>query len=56
MGKSIINDKSYFLAIRIVKIYKFLVEEKQDYILSKQIIRCGTSVGGLSEGRETGGK
>jgi four helix bundle protein len=42
---NIIVDKSYKFSVRIVKLYKFLTEEKKEYILSKQILRCGTSIG-----------
>jgi len=47
MGKnnSILKDKSYNFSVRVVKLCKFLQEEKREYILSKQIIRSGTSVG-----------
>ena len=40
-----IRDKSYQFARRIVKLYKFLCEEKKEYVLSKQILRSGTSIG-----------
>ncbi len=43
--ENIIRDKSYALALRIIKLYKYLVETKQEYILSKQILRSGTSIG-----------
>ena len=42
---SVLREKSYDFAIRIIKLAKFLRQEKQEYILSKQIIRCGTSIG-----------
>ena len=42
---NLIQDKSYNFAIRIVKLYQYLVKEKQEFILSKQILRCGTSIG-----------
>ncbi len=45
MTDSIIYDKSIKFAIRIVKLYKYLKEEKNEYILSKQLVRSGTSVG-----------
>ena len=32
-------------AIRIVNLYKFLVDVKKEFVLSKQILRCGTSIG-----------
>jgi four helix bundle protein len=42
---SVLREKSYDFAIRIIKLAKFLREEKQEYILSRQIVRCGTSIG-----------
>ncbi|MCX6150574.1 MAG: four helix bundle protein [Ignavibacteriales bacterium] len=44
-NKSPIQIKSYQFALRIVKLYKYLVEEKKEFILSKQILRSGTSIG-----------
>jgi len=38
-------DKSYSFAIRIVKLHQHIVEQKKEYVLSKQILRSGTSVG-----------
>jgi four helix bundle protein len=43
--ESIIREKSFAFAIRIVKLYQYLHEEKKEFVLSKQILRCGTSVG-----------
>jgi four helix bundle protein len=43
----IIKTKSYAFAIRIVKLYQFLSNEKREYILSKQLLKSGTSVGAL---------
>jgi four helix bundle protein len=43
--KSILKDKSFAFAIEIVKTYKVLVEEKREYVMSKQLLRSGTSVG-----------
>jgi four helix bundle protein len=39
------KDKSFAFAIRIVNLYKYLCNNKQEYILSKQILRSGTSIG-----------
>ncbi len=47
MKENIIASKSYAFALRIIKLYKFLVSEKKEYVLSKQILRSGTSVGAL---------
>jgi len=45
--KSIIKDKSFAFAIRIVKLYKHLCESKKEFVLSKQLLRSGTAVGTL---------
>lgn len=42
---NIILDKSFAFAVRVVKLYKFLCDEKREYILSKQLLRAGTSIG-----------
>lgn len=47
MKKNIIKDKSFDFAIRIVKLYQYLTTEKNEYILSKQLLRSGTSVGAM---------
>ena len=45
--KSIIKDKSFAFAVRIVRLYKHLNENKKEYVLSKQLLRSGTAVGAL---------
>ena len=45
LNKNIVKEKSFDFAIRTVKLYKYLKEEKKDFVLSKQILRCGTSIG-----------
>jgi four helix bundle protein len=42
-----IRDKSFAFALRIVKLTRYLREEKHEYVLSKQLLSCGTSVGAL---------
>ena len=42
---NIIQDLSFSFALRIVKFYKHLTENKKFYVLSKQILRSGTSIG-----------
>jgi four helix bundle protein len=44
-AENIVQEKSYAFALRIVKAYKYLAEEKKEFVLSKQLLRCGTSVG-----------
>ncbi|MEE0914799.1 MAG: four helix bundle protein [Ruminococcus sp.] len=45
MMENIIKKKSFDFAIRIVKLYKFLCNEKNEFVLSKQLLRSGTSIG-----------
>lgn len=42
---SLAYDKAYKFAIRIVNAYKYLIQDKKEYILSKQLLRSGTSIG-----------
>ena len=42
---SITYNKSKRFAIRIVKLYGYLCEEKKEYVMSKQLLKCGTSIG-----------
>lgn len=44
MKENILSEKSYSLALRMVKLYKFIAEEHKEYVLSKQILRSGTSI------------
>ena len=45
MKENVLLDKSKSFALRIIKMYKYLTEEKKEYILSKQVLRSGTSIG-----------
>ena len=45
MKENIIADKSKLFALRIIKLYRYLCDEKKEYILSKQLLRSGTSIG-----------
>lgn len=42
---NIVQNKSFSFAVRIVRLYQHLVKEKQEFILSKQMLKSGTSVG-----------
>lgn len=42
---NIIVEKSKKFALRIIKLYKYLCDDKKEFILSKQILRSGTSIG-----------
>jgi len=43
--ENIIEIKSFNFAVRIVNLYKYLTDKKKEYVLSKQLIRSGTSIG-----------
>ena len=43
--KNTIENKSFLFAVRIAKLCRYLQEEKKEYILSKQLLRAGTSIG-----------
>lgn len=43
--ESILKEKSFMFALQIVKLYKFICDEKREFVLSKQLLRSGTSVG-----------
>jgi len=43
--RSVLEEKSFNFAIRIVKLYKYLTESKKEYVIAKQLLRSGTSVG-----------
>ena len=43
--KSMVEGKSKKFAVRIVRLYQYLQTEKQEYVMSKQLLRAGTSVG-----------
>jgi len=45
MKENIVRDRSMAFAIRVVRLYKYLCEERKEYVLSKQLLRSGTSVG-----------
>lgn len=44
-SESIIKQKSFAFAVRVVKLYQYLLETKKENILSKQLVRSGTSIG-----------
>ena len=55
--ENVLKDKSYKFALRVVNLYKHLAFEKKEYVLSKQILRSGTSVGAnIAEGNQAQSK
>lgn len=50
---SIIEKKSFEIAVRIVNLYKHLTSQKKEYVISKQLLKSGTSIGAnVSEGEQ----
>lgn len=47
MKDNIVKNKTFDFAVKIIKCYKFLCEQKKEFVLSKQLLRSGTSVGGM---------
>jgi len=45
MNRNPVVDKSFELAVRVVNLYKYMVREHKEYVMSKQILRCATSIG-----------
>ena len=45
MSESILKTKAFDFALRIVKLSRHLVQQKQEFVLSKQVLRSGTSIG-----------
>ena len=42
-----VKNKSYAFALRVIKAYKYLGSEQREFVLSKQLLRSGTSIGAL---------
>ncbi len=47
MKGNIVKIKSFAFAVRVVKLYQYLGEQKKEFVLSKQLLRSGTSVGAI---------
>ena len=47
MKENVIRTKSFEFSIKIVKLYKSIVAEKKEFVLSRQLIRSGTSIGAM---------
>ena len=47
MKENVIKNKSFWFAVRVVKLYQYLVSDKKEFVLSKQLLRSGTSVGAM---------
>ncbi|QSW87303.1 four helix bundle protein [Flavobacterium endoglycinae] len=47
MADNVIKTKSFNFALRIIKLFQFLKDEKKEFVLSKQLLRSGTAIGAL---------
>ena len=47
MKKNVIKGKSFDFALRIVKLYQYLIDSKKEFVLSKQLLKSGTSIGAM---------
>lgn len=47
MKQNVIKDKSFAFSLRVIKIYKFLTDQKREFVLSKQLLRSGSSIGAM---------
>ena len=47
MRNNTIKDKSFSFSIRVVQLFKYLKNEKKEYVISKQLLRSGTAIGAL---------
>jgi len=57
MDDNVLVDKSFKFAIRIVNLYRYLCNGKREFVLSKQLLRCGTSIGAnVNEAQEAQSK
>ena len=45
MKENVVRERSFAFAIRIVDLYRFLCEKKKEFVMAKQVLRAGTSVG-----------
>lgn len=43
--ENVVADKSFAFALRVIALYKYICSEKNEFILSKQVLRSGTSIG-----------
>ena len=53
MKKNLVYEKAFKFAVNIINLYKYLINERREYVLSKQVLRSGTSIGAnIKEGIE----
>lgn len=44
-GGNTVKDKAFAFAVRVVRLNRYLTEQKREFVISKQLLRCGTSIG-----------
>lgn len=54
MKKNVVKEKSFVFAVRVVKLARYLQQEKKERVISKQILRSGTAIGALVREAEHG--
>lgn len=47
MGGRVVREKSFGFALRVVRLCRYLAEQKKEFVLSKQLLRSGTAIGAL---------
>ncbi len=47
MGKGVLKDKSFAMALLGIRMYKYLSDEKKEFVMSKQLLRSSTAVGAM---------
>ncbi|PIZ65419.1 MAG: four helix bundle protein [Candidatus Marinimicrobia bacterium CG_4_10_14_0_2_um_filter_48_9] len=45
MSENTVQKKSFHFALEVIKLYQYLTSTKKEYVLSKQVLRSGTSIG-----------
>ncbi|HYE74090.1 MAG TPA: four helix bundle protein [Blastocatellia bacterium] len=57
MNQNLILEKSYQFALRIVRLFKYLTDEKKEFVLSRKVLDAGTSIGArIKSAQESGSK
>lgn len=54
MNKSILKEQHFKFSVRIVNLYKFVIKEHHEFVLSKQLLRSGTAIGAMVREAEFG--
>ena len=52
MENNVVLEKSFAFALRIIKLYRYLTNEKKEYVLSKELVTAGTNIGRCTQSLE----